>query len=118
MRRISVVAAFVAVIMMLASAPALAGEWNPGNFNAPGGDVPGKYKANSECVFNGLDEPDESSYQAGDGEPLFGPGFGDDAFWTNKPGRSVQTAGHANRLGLAEPGDPGTACNGHLNPLK
>lgn len=109
MRRLLLVSAIAALMLFVSAASAFAGEWNKGHFDAPGGDVPAKYNANSECLFNGLDEPDAT-------EGTFP--FGDDAIWSAKPGQSVQTAGHAIRAGIAAPGDAGIACNGHLNPLK
>ena len=114
MRRLALVLALSSLLVLAIGQMASAGEWNKGHFNEPGGNVPGKYQANSECVFNGLDEPDETYTGAGDGEPT--AYIADDALWTQKPGQAVQTAGHAHRLGIAEPGDPGQACNGHLNP--
>lgn len=120
MRRVLIVV-FLSVFMVMTSAgTALAGEWNPGRFDSPGGDLPAKDNANSECLFNGRDEPDESSFGAGDGEEWFGPGIGgDDALWASAPaGGKVQSAGQAVVIGLAPPGTPGVACNGHLNPLK
>ena len=109
MRR-SMLVATVALLMLLVSAvSASAGEWNKGNFNTPGGDVPAKYNANSECMFSGLDEPDATEGTIP---------FGDDALWNQKPGQAVQTPGHAMRLGIADPGTPGVACNGRLSGLK
>ena len=128
MRRALLIALLAAlmVVAMVASA-AFAGEWNPGHFNKPGGDLPAKYHANSECLFNGLDEPDETSLGAGDGEPLhlvevapdvFEP-VGDDGDWGNTPARGkVQSVGQLVAAGFVPPGIPGEACNGHLNPLK
>ena len=118
MRRALLIAllATLMVVGMVASA-AFAGEWNPGHFNEPGGNVPAKYNANSECLFNGLDEPDETFLGAGDGEPIdFG---GDDGDWGSTPaGGKVQSAGQLVAAGFAPPGAPGEACNGHLHPLK
>ena len=131
MRRSLLAAALAALMVLAASAPVFAGEWNEGHFNAPGGDLPAKDNANSECLFNGRDEPDESAFEEGDGEPLFAPGFGDDLTWGLTPAKGkVQSGGQMIAalkqgvdLGLPEeetpfPGIQGYACNGHLNPLR
>lgn len=114
MRRLLFVAA-LAALMVMGSAPAFAGEWNKGHFNEPGGNLPAKYHANSECLFNGQDELDGE-----DGEPPF-----DDGFWSltpagahNKAGIRVQSGGQLVAAGFEEPGVQGVACNGHLNPLR
>lgn len=107
---------------------ATAGEWNKGHFNEPGGNIPAKYVAASECVFNGLDEPDESSHGAADGEETFetepGSGIyeGDDGLWGMTPaGGRVQSGGQITATGAKMFGDPnalgvptgiqGVACN-------
>jgi hypothetical protein len=53
--------------------------------------------ANSICAFSGLND--------------FREGFGEIETKT-------QTPGQEHRLGNTPPGVPGTACNGHLSPLK
>jgi hypothetical protein len=124
MRRLMMVAALTALMVMAASAPAFAGEWNKGHFNAPGGDLPAKSHGNSECLFNGQDEPDESTAGAEDGEGP-GPEGYDDGLWSTTPagahnnaGIRVQSGGQLVALGFVPPGAQGQACNGHLNPLK
>jgi hypothetical protein len=123
MRRALLVAVLAALMVLASAGAAFAGEWNPGHFNDTGGDLPAKFNANSECLFNGLDETDETSLGAGDGEPFFDPGdgtlIGDDGIWASAPsGGIVQSAGQAILAGIAPPGAPGEACNGHLNPQK
>ena len=131
MRRSLLAAALAALMVLAVSAPAFAGEWNKGHFNAPGGDLPAKDNGNSECLFNGRDEPDESVFEEGDGEPLFAPGFGDDLTWGLTPAKGkVQSGGQMIAalkqgvdLGLPPeetpfPGVQRFACNGHLNPLR
>ena len=96
---------------------ALAAEWNPGHFDEPGGNVPAKYVAASECVFNGRDEPDVTE------APL---GGGDDADWAQTPsGGKVQSGGQITAAG-AQLGDPslivptgvqGQACNPTAEPF-
>jgi hypothetical protein len=123
MRRLLLVAAFTA-LMVMASAPAFAGEWNKGHFNEPGGNLPAKYHANSECVYNGLDEPDATEHPGEDP-------FADDGLWGLTPaGGKVQSGGQMIAalkqgvdLGIPPEGTPFPgvqrfACNGHLNPLK
>jgi hypothetical protein len=53
--------------------------------------------AKSICAFSGLND--------------FREGFGEIETITQSPGTE-------HRLGNTPPGVPGTACNGHLNPLK
>jgi hypothetical protein len=116
MQRTLIILTLALALVLAMAGVALAGEWNPGHFNEPGGDLPAKFHANSECLFNGLDEPDESALGAGDGEPT--QYFADDGFWSTTPaGGRVQSAGQS-IVGGSEPGEAGVACNGHLNPLK
>ena len=105
MLRIAAAAAIALMSFALFGQVALAGEWNPGHFNTPGGDIPAKEVAASECVFNGLDEADESYLGAGDGESIaFG---GDDGDWAQTPaGGIVQSGGQITATG-AQAGDPG-----------
>ena len=94
-----------------------AGEWNPSQ-----GEVAAKQNANSECLFNGLDETDAVF---GGGEPN-GPTGPDDPLWSSTPAGAhgntrVQSYGQLVAFGLkGAPGvpSPGIACNGHLNPRK
>jgi hypothetical protein len=92
---------------------ALAGEWNPNK-----GEVPAKQNGNSECLFNGLDEPDIAF---GGTEPD-GPQGPDDPLWSSTPagangGTRVQAYGQLVAIGWKDfVPSPGEACNGHLNP--
>jgi hypothetical protein len=121
MRRRSTVALLAALIVMtmtLGASAAFAGEWNKGHFDAPGGDLPAKANSNSECLFNGQDEPDATEGT--------GP-FADDGLWGSTPagahnqadirvqsgGQIVAAAGPEGNAGVQ-----GVACNGHLSPLK
>jgi len=114
MRRAAVVLVLAALMTVAGAGAAFAGEWNRGNFNAPGGDLPAKYNARSECVFNGQDEPDATE----------GVVFPDDEQWSstpagshNKAGIRVQSNGQLVAAGYIPGGIPGQACNGHLNPI-
>ena len=130
MRRSLLVAVLAALMVVASTGAAFAGEWNKGHFNADGGDLPAKDHANSECLFNGQDEPDETSEGAGDGEPYFPGGeggalIGDDAGWSSTPagahnqaGVRVQTGGQFVAIGAVPPGAQGEACNGHLHPYQ
>ena len=95
------------------SQTAFAGEWNPAK-----GEVAAKQNGNSECLFNGRDEPDIAS----DGTEPDGPTGPDDPLWSSSPagangGTRVQSYGQIVALGLkAVVPSPGVACNGHLNP--
>jgi hypothetical protein len=97
---------------------ALAGEWNQAT-----GDVAAKQNGRSNCLFNGLDEPDESSPGAGDGEGA-APDVGyDDPLWSMTPAGAnsggkavVQAGGQLTALFGGYQGQ-GQACNGHLNPI-
>jgi hypothetical protein len=113
MKRYLLVVALAAVMLMASAGAAFAGEWNKGHFNDDGGNLPAKYHANSECLFNGQDEPDATE------------GGGDDAFWSitpagshNQAGVRVQSGGQGVAIGAETPGVQGVACNGHLNGLK
>lgn len=129
MRRILMVAVLATAMLIVGAGTASAGEWNKGHHNEVGGNIPAKEKARSECLFNGQDEPDESSNGAGDGEPFFPGGpdgalIGDDPLWASTPagannaaGIRVQSGGQLVAAGFGNPGDQGTACNGHLNPI-
>ena len=111
---------------VLFAGTAIAGEWNQK------GDVAAKEQGRSECLFNGLDEPDESAFEAGDGEERFGPGLGgDDGLWGLTPaGGKVQSGGQmiaALKQGVdfglppeetPFPGVQKYACNGHTAGLK
>jgi hypothetical protein len=107
---------------VLFAGTAIAGEWNQK------GDVAAKEQGRSECLFNGLDEPDESSLGAGDGEGPAEEGNAesyDDFLWSvltpagkNSGGTvRVQTGGQLIAAGLAPPGVQGEACNGNLIPI-
>ena len=112
-----------------------------GHLNEPGGNVPAREVAASECVFNGRNEPDESApvdgdtdesaLHAGDGEPAYydgeqGEWVGDDGDWSSTPaGGNVQSGGQITAAG-ARLGDPGLivptgvqgqACNPTAEPF-
>lgn len=122
-----------AISLALFAQVAAASEWNSGHFNEPGGNVPAKENARSECLFNGLDEPDESAPGAGDGEELYydedqEAWVGDDGDWAQTPaGGKVQSGGQIKASSAQVTGDPGAftggagvegvACNGHTNPI-
>lgn len=95
------------------SQSAFAGEWNKSK-----GEVAAKQNGNSECLFNGLDEPDAAF---GGTEPD-GPMGPDDPLWSSTPAGAngavrVQAYGQLVAVGLkAFVPSPGVACNGHLNP--
>jgi len=115
-RSLLIVALAALMVMAMGASAAFAGEWNKGHFNAPGGDLPAKDNANSECLFNGQDELDDAEV----GEPPF-----DDGFWSltpaganNNAGIRVQSGGQLVAAGFGVPGEQGVACNGHLSPLK
>ena len=104
--------------LMMFSQAALAGEWNHK------GDVAAKTHGGSACLFNGLDQPDESAPGAGDGEPIWydenGNGdvdddeiFADDGQWGSTPaGGKVQSYGQIVAIGgKAFAPSPGLACN-------
>ena len=115
----SLAAVSSAVLLLLLSSQAVfAGEWNHK------GDVAAKTHGHSACLFNGLDQPDESAPGAGDGEPIWfdenGNGevdpeevFGDDAMWGAGPsGGKVQSYGQIVATGgKAFAPSPGFACN-------
>jgi hypothetical protein len=104
--------------LLLVSQTALAGEWNHK------GDVAAKTRGGSLCLFNGLDQPDESAPGAGDGEPIWfdangngqvddGEVGGDDGLWGSTPARGkVQSYGQIVASGgKAFAPSPGLACN-------
>jgi hypothetical protein len=84
------------------AAPAIAGEvkggpGTPGVFGSGSEEnTAAPTHANSICAFSGLND--------------FRVGFGEIETITQSPGTE-------HRLGNTPPGVPGTACNGHLNPL-
>ena len=69
--------------------------------------------ARSECLFNGLDEPDELAPGAGDGEELYydeeqEAWVGDDGDWAQTPaGGKVQSGGQIKPSSAQVTGDPG-----------
>ena len=80
------------------------------------GDVAAKTQGNSECRFNGLDQPDE--VELGDGGEPEGPEGYDDPLWSLTPAGAnsggtvrVQTGGQLVALGLPLQGIQGSACN-------
>lgn len=94
---------------------AFAGEWNQK------GDVAAKTQGRSDCLFNGLDQPDENVVPGGEGE---GPDGYDDPLWSITPAGAnsggavrVQSGGQLVALGAPLAGIQGTLCNGHLNPI-
>ena len=102
-----------ALAMSMFAGTALAGEWNKK------GDVAAKTQARSECLFNGLDQPD--SVEPGDGGEV--PAF-DDFTWGLTPAGAnsggnvrVQSGGQLIAIGFVAPGIQGTDCNGHGNPI-
>lgn len=126
MKRVLFVAVLAVAMVIALAGTAFAGEWNQGHFNEDGGNLPAKYNANSECLYNGQDELDLNN---GGGEPA-DPVLGyDDPQWSltpagahNQAGIRVQAGGQLIAAGFipAGPGGAGqgVACNGHLNPLK
>jgi hypothetical protein len=110
--------ALALVSLLVMSGTALAGEWNHK------GDVAAKTHGGSACLFNGRDQPDESSPGAGDGEPIWydengnnevdeGEIFSDDGQWGAAPaGGKVQSYGQIVASGFkAFAPSPGVACN-------
>jgi len=89
-------------IVGASAGPAFAGEVKgpPGTVGVFGSgseeDTAAPTHANSICAFSGLND--------------FREGFGEIETQTQSPGTE-------HRLGNTPPGVPGTACNGHLNPL-
>lgn len=104
MKRSGVAVSIALMSLLLFSQGAFAGEWNQK------GDVAAKVHGHSACLFNGLDQPDET--QPGDGGEPTVP-FGDDAFWGATPaGGKVQSYGQI--VASGGKGDfpsPGVACN-------
>jgi len=87
---------------MLASAVCAVAMIGIGSGTALAGEVTGSGKptsapqhANSICAFSGQNDFEN-------GQTIF----------------HVQSPGQEHRLGFTPPGVPGTACNGHVNPLK
>jgi hypothetical protein len=130
MRRALIVAVLAAFMVVLSAGAAFAGEWNKGHHNEPGGNIPAKDVAKSECLFNGQDEPDEDPQGEGNGEPYFPGGdggalIGDDPLWSSTPAGAHNQAGVRVQSGgqlvaafgpEGNAGAQGEACNGHLNP--
>ena len=99
MKQVRVIAAVsIAVLSLVAFGQlAWAGEWGPANGYNGADDV-----GQSDCVFNGRDDPDPE----------------DDALWQSTPaGGRVQSGGQLIARGYVPPGIQGEACNAHLNPL-
>lgn len=95
LRRLSVLVPAILVFVLLLSQVAMAGEWNKQGYNGA------SEKAQSECVFNGLDDPDPE----------------DDFVWSLTPAKGkVQSGGQLIAIGFVDPGVQGFACNAHLNP--
>lgn len=116
MRRALLVAVLAALMVMASAGAALAGEWNKGHFNEPGGNIPAKDVAQSECLFNGQDEPDDPIT----GEPPF-----DDGLWSSTPAGANNAAGIRVQSGgqivaafgpEGNAGAQGVACNPNTNP--
>jgi hypothetical protein len=104
LRTTSGLAAAVCTIALVGASagPAFAGEvkgppGTPGVFGSGSEeDTAAPTHANSICAFSGLND--------------FREGFGQIETITQSPGTE-------HKLGNTPPGVPGTACNGHLNPL-
>jgi hypothetical protein len=102
-RRLAAATCALALVGASAGPAALAGEVKgpPGEVGVFGSgseeDTQAPTHAKSICAFSGLND--------------FREGFGEIETRT-------QTPGQEHRLGNTPPGVPGTACNGHLNPLK
>ena len=94
---------FCAFTMIAASATAA----SAGELNGNGEPVPAITKANSICVFSGLNDDPTSPTTPGE----IGP---------NGPGGRTQSFGQDVRLGLANPRafNPGDACRGGSNPSR
>ena len=119
MKRPLLAVSLALMALLVFSQAALAGEWNHK------GDVAAKTHGGSACLFNGLDQPDESFPGAGDGEPtpwddknrngVVDPGevFADDGMWGSTPaGGRVQSYGQIVASGgKAFAPSPGVACN-------
>ena len=110
-----VAAAAIAVFCFMALAQgASAGEYSRGN-----GGTAATGHGKSLCLYNGADQPDESSLGAGDGEETYldekGEVIGDDADWAMTPaGGRVQSYGQIVAVGLKGSEfapSPGLACN-------
>jgi hypothetical protein len=105
LRTTSRVAAAVCTLALVgaSAAPVFAGEVKgpPGTVEEFGSgseeDTQAPTHAKSICAFSGLND--------------FREGFGEIKTRTQTPGQEL-------KLGNAPAGTPGTACNGHLNPLK
>ena len=96
LRRLAVIVPLALAFVMILSQVALAGEWGPGQGYNGAAD-----KAQSECVFNGLDDPDPE----------------DDETWAATPAKGkVQSGGQLIAAGFIPPGVQRFACNAHLNP--
>jgi len=126
MRRGLLVALVTVAMVVTLAGTALAGEWNQGHFNAPGGNIPARDHANSECLYNGQDEADVINGGGEEEDPVVGY---DDFVWGatpagahNEAGKRVQSGGQLIAAGFIPAGSGGAgqglACNGHLNPQK
>lgn len=105
-RRFGVAVSIALMSLLVLSQAAFAGEWNPAK-----GDVAAKVHGASACLFNGLDQPDETAPGRGDGESTVP--FGDDGLWGSTPaGGRVQSYGQIVASGgKASAPSPGVACN-------
>jgi hypothetical protein len=113
---VALVSAGAFAILMFAGT-ASAGEWNQK------GDVAAKTQGRSDCLFNGLDEPDENN-GGNEGE---GPQGYDDPLWSATPAGAnsggvvrVQSGGQLIASGFPfapPPGIQGTLCNGSTHPI-
>jgi hypothetical protein len=104
-----------ALAMTMFAGTALAGEWNQN------GDVAAKQQGRSDCLFNGLDEPDDNH---GGTEGPDGPAGYDDPTWDMTPAGAnsggtvrVQSGGQLIAMGFVPAGIQGTLCNAHLFPI-
>jgi hypothetical protein len=117
-KRFGVAVSIALMSLLMFSQGAFAGEWNPK------GDVAAKVHGGSACLFNGLDQPDETAPGAGDGEPIWydlngnekvDPDeiFADDESWGSTPaGGKVQSYGQIVASGGKDfAPSPGVACN-------
>jgi hypothetical protein len=114
MKKLVVGFAIALLSLMALGQTASAGEYSPGN-----GGTAATGHGKSLCLYNGADQPDESSLGAGDGEETYldekGEVIGDDADWAMTPaGGRVQSYGQIVAVGLKGSEfapSPGLACN-------